>query len=124
MAFIKVGAVSMVPPDSVVEAFAGENLYAICNVGGELHVLEGICPHGRPAFHQPRLIVTTSLTMTGANRQGEPLGQGLLSNNILMCPWHCYEFDALTGENLDNPLMRVAKVPVKVEGDDILIEVA
>jgi len=37
-----------------------------------------------------------------------PLGQGLLS----------------TGENLDNPLMRVAKVPVKVDGDDILIEVA
>src|ERR1700674_5260367 len=98
MAFIKVGAVSMVPPDSVVEAFAGENSYAICNVGGELHVLEGICPHA-----------------------GGPLGQGMLSNNILMCPWHCYEFDPLTGENLDNPLMRVTKVPVKVEGDDILI---
>jgi nitrite reductase (NADH) small subunit len=106
MAFIKVGPVSMVPLDSVTEVISGENSYAICNVGGELHALEGICPHA-----------------------GGPLGQGMLSNDTpdgprLVCPWHCYEFDPVTGENLDNPFMRVAKIPVKVVGDDILIEVA
>jgi nitrite reductase (NADH) small subunit len=101
MAFIKVGSLAMVPPDSVAEAIAGENAYAICNIAGELHVLEGVCPHA-----------------------GGPLGQGQLFNNTLICPWHCYEFDPVTGENLDNPFMRVAKVPVKVEGGDIFIEVA
>jgi nitrite reductase (NADH) small subunit len=101
MAFIKVGSLSMVPLDSVAEVVVGGNPYAICNVGGELHALEGICPHA-----------------------GGPLGHGLLSNNTLICPFHCYEFDPVTGENLDNPFMRVAKVPVKIEGDDILIEVA
>jgi nitrite reductase (NADH) small subunit len=101
MAFVKVGAVSKLPPDSVMEAVVGESSYAICNVGGELHALEGICPHA-----------------------GGPLGQGNMVGDALMCPWHAYEFDPRTGENLDNPLMTVAKVPVKVEGDDILIEVA
>ena len=101
MPFVKVGAVSMLPPDSVMEAVVGESCYAICNVVGELHALEGICPHA-----------------------GGPLGQGNMVGDALMCPWHAYEFDARSGENLDNPLMRVAKVPVKVEGDDILIEVA
>jgi nitrite reductase/ring-hydroxylating ferredoxin subunit len=101
MPFVKVGAVSMLPPDSVMEALVGDNSYAICNVAGELHALEGICPHA-----------------------GGPLGQGNMVGDALMCPWHAYEFDPRSGENLDNPLMRVAKVPVKIDGDDILIEVA
>ena len=101
MPFVKVGTVSMLPPDSVMEALVGDGSYAICNVGGELHALEGICPHA-----------------------GGPLGQGNMVGDALMCPWHAYEFDPRSGENLDNPLMRVANVPVKVEGDDILIEVA
>lgn len=101
MPFINVGTLAMVPPDSVAEVMAGENSYAICNVGGVLHALEGACPHA-----------------------GGPLGQGLMSNNVLICPWHCYEFDPVTGENLDNPFLRVAKVPVKLEGDQIWIEVS
>ena len=101
MPFIKVGPLSMVPPNSVAEAIAGENAYAVCNVGGELHVLEGFCPHA-----------------------GGRLGQGQLSGKTLICPWHCYEFDVVSGENLDNPFMRVATVPFKIEGDDIWIEVA
>lgn len=101
MALIKLASVSDVPPGSVVQAVAGEYSYAICNVGGELHVLEGYCPHA-----------------------GGPLGQGMLSDGVLICPWHCYEFDPVTGENLDNPFMTVPKFPVTIEGGDILIEVA
>jgi nitrite reductase/ring-hydroxylating ferredoxin subunit len=101
MAYVKVGNLSTLPPDSVMEAVVGLNSYAICNIQGQLYALDGTCPHA-----------------------GGPLGQGMLTGNALMCPWHAYEFDPVTGENLDNPLMRVEKVPVKVEGDDILIEVA
>lgn len=91
----------MVPCDSVMEATIGPNSYAICNVQGRLHALDGMCPHA-----------------------GGPLGQGTVSGDAIMCPWHAYEFDPATGENLDNPLMRVETVPLKVEGEDILIEVA
>jgi len=99
MALVKVGALSALPPGSMMEAVVGENSYAICNVGGQLHALDGICPHA-----------------------GGPLGQGTLLDGTVMCPWHGYEFDACTGENLDNPMMRVEKIAVKTEGDDILIE--
>lgn len=91
----------MLPPDSVMEVEVRGNPYAICNVGGQLHALEGICPHA-----------------------GGPLGQGTLIDKILQCPWHGYEFDPTSGENLDDAMMKVTKVPIKVEGDDILIEVA
>ncbi len=100
MGFVKVGELSKLAPGSVMEAAAGGNSYAICNVGGQLHAFDGVCPHA-----------------------GGPLGQGTLIDGILMCPWHGYEFDPRTGENLDNPLMTVTRVPLKVEGDDILIEV-
>ena len=90
----------MLPPDSVIEATVGESAYAICNVAGQLHALDGICPHA-----------------------GGPLGEGMLSGTTLMCPWHCYEFDVSTGENLDNPFMKVQTFPVKVEDGEIFIEV-
>lgn len=100
MAFVKVGSLSTLPPDSVAEARVNGSSYAVCNIGGIVHALEGSCPHA-----------------------GGPLGQGTVIGSVLMCPWHGYEFDPLTGENLDNPFMRVGKVAVKIEGDDIWIEV-
>ena len=100
MPFVKVCAVSEIPRDSVTEAVVGEYSYAICNIAGEIHALEGICPHA-----------------------GGPLGQGTMLENTIMCPWHGYEFDPRTGENVDNPFLRVEKVAVKVEGGDVFIEV-
>ena len=43
---------------------------------------------------------------------GGPLGQGALHGTTLVCPWHAWEFDCREGN-----------VPVKIEGDDILIDV-
>jgi nitrite reductase/ring-hydroxylating ferredoxin subunit len=78
-----------------MEALAGDGIYAICNVGGEIYALDGICPHA-----------------------GGPLGQGALHGTTLVCPWHAWEFDC---RNNDMEGFPVAKFPVKIEGDDILI---
>ena len=45
MAFVKIGSLAALPPGSVMEAEVGEGTYAICNVGGQLSALDGICPH-------------------------------------------------------------------------------
>ena len=45
MAFVKVGSLSVLPPGSVMEVHVGDGTYAICNAGGEIHALDGICPH-------------------------------------------------------------------------------
>ena len=100
MPFVKVGALSGVPENSVIEVSVGDDLYAICNVRGNLHALSGTCLH-----------------------QGGPLGQGQVADGRVICPWHAWEFDCRTGENIDDPTQRVPTYEVKVEGDDILLQV-
>ncbi|MBV8842924.1 MAG: Rieske (2Fe-2S) protein [Bryobacterales bacterium] len=100
MAFVKVGSVSQLTPGSVLEAEIAGNSYAICNVDGELHALDGVCPHA-----------------------GGPLGQGALHGATLVCPWHAWEYDCRTGANDFDPDVKVECFPVKVEGGEILIDV-
>jgi nitrite reductase/ring-hydroxylating ferredoxin subunit len=100
MAFVKVGAVSKLPPGSVMEVLVGNGSYAVCNAGGEIHALDGICPHA-----------------------GGPLGQGALHGTTLVCPWHAWEFDCQAGANEMDDGLLLDKFPVKIEGDDIFIDV-
>jgi nitrite reductase (NADH) small subunit len=100
MPLLKVGALSELPPGSVKEVeLAGES-YAVCNVDGSLHCLEGICPHA-----------------------GGPLGQGTLNGSNLVCPLHEYEFDLRTGANDMDEDLQAKTFPVRVENGDIFIEV-
>jgi nitrite reductase (NADH) small subunit len=100
MSFVRIGSLAALPPGSLIEARVGEDTYAVCNTGGEVHALEGVCPHA-----------------------GGPLGQGALHGNTLVCPWHAWEYDCLTGESDVDETVRLAKFPVKVEGGDIFIDV-
>ena len=86
-----------------MEALVGDGTYAICNAGGEIYALDGICPHS-----------------------GGPLGQGALHGTTLVCPWHAWEFDCRTRikESEANEMDDlVAKFPVRIDGDDILVDV-
>ncbi len=100
MPLLKVGPLRSLPPGTVTEIEAGTLTYAVCNVDGTLHCLEGICPHA-----------------------GGPLGQGTLNGNILVCPWHGWEFDCNTGANDFDQEVRLGTFPVVVENDQILIDV-
>ncbi len=100
MAFVRVGSLAALPPGSVMEAEVGDGTYAICNLRGELNALEGICPHA-----------------------GGPLGQGNLDGDHLISPWHAWEYDCRTGVNDFDENVKLAKFLVKVDGDDILIDV-
>ena len=82
-----------------MEAEVDGETYAICNVDGEIHAFEGSCPC-----------------------TGGPLGHGALRENLLVCPWHGWRYDYRTGVSAYNENIRIAKFPVKVEGDDILID--
>jgi nitrite reductase/ring-hydroxylating ferredoxin subunit len=74
--------------------------YAVCNVGGTVHCLEGTCPHA-----------------------GGPLGQGALNENYIVCPWHEYQFDCRTGVNDFDEDMQVETYPVIVQDGQILIDI-
>ena len=55
--------------------------------------------------------------------RGGPLAQGMIEGNKLVCPWHGWQWDPLTGEAAHNPSAKVAVYPLKYENDEVLIEV-
>ena len=81
-----------------MEAVIGGRPYAICNTGGVITALDGVCLH-----------------------LGGPLGQGQIHEGRVVCPYHMWEFDCRTGACDVNPARRVATYEVKVEDDDIFV---
>ena len=100
MAFVKVATVADLAPDSLKEVTVGGNCYALCNAGGEIYAISGVCLH-----------------------RGGPLGQGALQGTHVVCPWHGWEWDCRTGANDYDPDQKVATYPVQIEGADILIDI-
>ncbi len=83
-----------------MEVMVGGHPYAVCNVGGEIHALDGVCLHS-----------------------GGPLGQGQIYDGHVICPYHMWEFDCRTGEYDRDPRMRVQVFEVRVVEDQILLQV-
>jgi nitrite reductase (NADH) small subunit len=71
----------------------------VSNVGGELRAMDNWCPH----------------------RHG-PLGEGWLEEGRVVCPWHAWGFDTATGDCAEERA-HVAVFPVKVDGDDVLVDI-
>jgi nitrite reductase (NADH) small subunit len=87
------------PPGSSRELVVDDRVVALFCVDGRFFALDGICPH-----------------------QGGPLGKGCLSGYRVTCPWHGWQFDVRTGEHLTSAAVRQPALPVKVEGDMILVQ--
>lgn len=99
--WVKLCPVAEAPqPGGVTEAQAEGVAVCLANVGGELSAVDNICPH----------------------RQG-PLGQGWVDGKAVVCPWHSWTFSVKTGEAEYPVHARVEVFPVKVEGDEVLVEI-
>jgi len=98
MALVRVAAASDLGADSVLEVLVGDTPYAICNVGGTITALYGICPH-----------------------RGGPLGQGAINGQNVVCPWHAWEWNCATGANDMDESKKVAVCDLKIEGGEILL---
>ena len=51
------------------------------------------------------------------------LGQGYVDGGKIVCPWHGWEYDATTGQLFDDPKSKLAVYPVKVENEDVLVDI-
>ena len=56
------------------------------------------------------------LGRVGKRIQGSPGRYELGGGAVLRCPWHGWEFDLETGRCRDDPALRAAIYPVRVEG--------
>ena len=88
-------------PGKVMETEINGVQICLANLNGELAALDNVCPH----------------------RQG-PLGQGWIEGEAVICPWHSWAFNLKTGL-ADYPVHeRVEVFPVKLEGADVLVDLA
>jgi nitrite reductase (NADH) small subunit len=99
MPLIKVAHANELLPGQMMEVQSGDRLFAICNIDGALHCIDGTCPHA-----------------------GGPLGQGALQGEMVVCPWHGWEFNCLTGANDADEDLTVDRYPVTVQNGDIFID--
>jgi 3-phenylpropionate/trans-cinnamate dioxygenase ferredoxin subunit len=74
---------------------------AVFNVGGKFYAIEDVCTH-----------------------DDGPVAEGELDGYEIECPRHGARFDIRDGRVLSFPAIRPVRwFPVKVEGDDILVDI-
>ncbi len=99
--FIKIAARSELPEEGEAKEFTvGDKVICVANIAGRYSALDNVCSH-----------------------RGGPLGQGVVMGDKLICPWHGWQYDVSTGIPLENPKLPVQVYPMKIEGEDVLVEI-
>ena len=96
--FVEVAKAHDIPPGSSRIVVVAGHPVAVFHAGGGFYALENVCLH-----------------------RGGPVGEGHLEDLIVTCPWHGWQYDVRTGENVLNPMARIRTFRVKVEGDAVLV---
>jgi len=95
--FVRICAQAELPAVGEVKGFeAGGRELCVANIGGAICVSDGICPH-----------------------EGGPLGEGLVEDGKVVCPWHGYAWNPRTGETADDPDLRLAIFESKLEDGEL-----
>jgi len=74
---------------------------ALFNVDGGFYAINDVCGH-----------------------RGGPLGEGELDGKTVICPWHGWRYNVTTGENELVPDLPTQKYEVKIDGEDILVDLS
>lgn len=98
--FVRVAATSEIPAGQGKTFEVGGRKIAVFNIGGAFHAIDDTCKH-----------------------RGGPLGEGEVDGTTVTCPWHGWSYDVTTGECVDDAECAVDRFPVKVESDDVLVEI-
>jgi nitrite reductase (NADH) small subunit len=100
--FVKVANKSELPSGQGMVVEVKGHQIALFNANGEFYALDNTCLH-----------------------RGGPLGEGYVDTNDLtvQCPWHGWIYSLTTGTSLTNPMAKVQKFEVKVEGEDVKVAI-
>ena len=98
--FVRVASLSELDPGVAKAVEVNGKTIALYNVNGTVYATDNTCLH-----------------------QGGPLGEGILEDGVVTCPWHMWQYNVRTGENLEDSLLKLETYPVQVDGDDIKVAV-
>jgi len=100
MSFHRVLDVESLWPGEMKGVIVSSTRVLLVNVDGALFAFEDRCLH-----------------------KGVELSKGALSGDILTCSAHAWQYDVRSGEGVNPTGVRLRQFPVKVEGNDILVDV-
>ncbi|MGH7898673.1 MAG: Rieske (2Fe-2S) protein [Candidatus Binatia bacterium] len=98
--FVKVAETGELAPGQGKTVDAAGREIALFNVGGTFYAIDNTCKH-----------------------RGGSLGEGELDGTVVTCPLHAWTYDVATGECFDDPACAIDRFALKIEGDDVLIEI-
>jgi toluene monooxygenase system ferredoxin subunit len=87
--------------DMAVYEVDGRQVLVVHLLGGEVRAIQPSCPH-----------------------QAQPLVDGTLAGTVLTCQAHRWEFDVRQGKGVNPEDTELRSFPVKVEQDEIYVDVA
>ncbi len=98
---VKIGSKADLPGENEAKEFnvAGKTV-CVANVHGKCSAMDNVCIH-----------------------RGGPIGQGVVADGKVICPWHGWMWDPNTGQAVHSAEARIAIYPLKIEGDDVLVQV-
>jgi nitrite reductase (NADH) small subunit len=97
--FVRICSASEIPGEGEVAEFTVQGrALCVAHANGVVAVLDGVCPH-----------------------EGGPLGEGIIEDGRVVCPWHAYGFDLRTGGADQDPEVKAEVFEAKVEGGELLV---
>ncbi|MGO9337475.1 MAG: Rieske (2Fe-2S) protein [Terracidiphilus sp.] len=98
--FVRICSASEVPVEGDVAEFMVQGrALCVAHVNGAVAVLDGVCPH-----------------------EGGPLGEGIIEDGRVVCPWHAYGFDPRTGVADQDPDVKAEVFEAKIEQGELLVK--
>ena len=99
--FTKITTKSELPAANEAREFpCGDKMVCVANVDGAISAIDNVCLH-----------------------RGGPLGQGTIEGGKVVCPWHGWEWDPKTGQAAHSASAKVAVYPLKIESEEVLVDV-
>ena len=98
--WVRVAGTGDVPPGRGVTVVAEGRRIALVNQDGTWHAIDDTCPH-----------------------RGASLGEGMLLEGLVVCPWHAWVFDVRTGVCPTAPETRVDRYAARVAAEHVEIEI-
>lgn len=75
-------------------------LIALFRDSGQFYAIDDFCPH-----------------------MGASLSGGYVAHGVVTCPWHAWRFRLRDGAWADNPRIKIGCYAVRVEGDEVQVQV-
>lgn len=98
--FVKVASLSDLSPGSARSVEVNGKTIALFNVQGTVYATDNTCLH-----------------------EGGPLSEGVLQGEVIVCPWHQWEYNVRTGEVIGDSSSKLGTYPVQVEDNQIKVAV-